>query len=503
MIRNLKRFLYSIKVGVNLKRLKPIHYLFIIANTLGVFLEYFLIYKVLLVNILNLSTHISIIITLVILIVFFILAIYTLINSQNVFEPNKVHVIKAFHEETINHIKKAYRAKTEKDISINFVDGKLQPSIMFALVDNIYINTNKLYSYQSIDDIHFEGILAHEVGHAMHMSKIYALANLRISAVIGNILFIDTINYSYKLNKKKKKLLTHILFIFRYTLFILFNLLNIFILYPFKKYEELAADRLSLTVSNGYSLRGYYFKIMRNHQSKLEKFRFKFIDLNHPCPKTHYDKLNNLMKDTNKNCELYKSNQVYVYKYSNELDRYSQIIHFVENDVLSKLPSIYMYLARLSEKNNDLDYAKKYYLLAGQSNQLIGYRKLIRILKHENNLTNVMEYYKILAKHKDKEALIVTNYYHQEFYLEKVTHNNQVIPSSNESIVLSLNNEIIHKKNQESTLIKFNRSNQTIYLSNSLIYILKNNMIISRPYIIHKEENNEVVEVIEYYHKKQ
>ena len=195
-----------------MKKFRPIHYLFILLNLLGCIFEYFLVYKLIFRGLLNLEHLVSAVLSSVIFIVLFIVTIYTLLSNQKVFEEDKEVSVSSFRLSVIENIKKKYYLRQSKNIDISFVDGDLQPSIMFALLDNVYINTNKRYSYKSIDDIHFEGILAHEIGHTLHMSKVYAFVNLRLTAIIGNLLFIDTINYSHKIGKKETNAFNYIFF---------------------------------------------------------------------------------------------------------------------------------------------------------------------------------------------------------------------------------------------------------------------------------------------------
>ncbi|MBI9009401.1 MAG: M48 family metalloprotease [Tenericutes bacterium] len=488
-----------------MKKIKVQHYLFIFLNVLGLVLEYFVMYKYLFMTLIGLSSLISFILVSVILFVLLFLTIYANKKTDHIFEEEDVDKISTFHLEATKKIRKKFMMNTSKDIKIQFVDGIIQPSVMFALMGNVFINTNKLYNYRIINDVHFEGVLSHELGHVLHMPNIYFIANLRPTAILGNFLFVLTYNLSRILSKKKNKELNYFIFSLVYILFILMNLLNLIILYPFKRYEELQADKLSLQFSNGYSLRGYYYKLYFDHQSQLDQFRFKYIDLNHPTPFSHYKKLNQYIIKTNDNCEFISHNKILVKEFKDNEDRLGKMIKFYELYGDKSIISMYLYIAKIYEEYLDLEKAKEYYLLAGKNDIFTGYRRLIKILKAEGNVENVLEYYKILAKNGDKDANLYLNYYEKDFGLYKVIKDAEEFEvEKGITLKLLFNDTYQLKVNEIEISGKFTRRRNTVKIfsddTNYIEYYFKEGEIVSKKYSITNSENELLMNIKEMYH---
>jgi hypothetical protein len=337
------------------------------------------------------------------------------------------------------------------------------------------------------------------------MPNIYFLANLRPTAVLGNLLFVITINLSGILNKKKNLFFKKLIFSVFYVMYVLFNLLNILILYPFKRYEELEADRLSLNFSNGYSLRGYYYKLYKEHSSKLDMFRFKYIDFNHPTPQKHYEQLNKKIKSSNSNCEFMSHNKILVKEFSDNLDRLKKIADFYEAYGDHSIISMYLYIGYVYKQIDNIPKAKEYYLLAGKNDIFSGYRRLIKILKEEDNVENVLEYYKILSKNGDKEANFYLNYYEKEFILYKVIINGEEADIEEfVSLKLLLNDTYIKntRGNIETGKITRRRTLLNIYIDDKMYreYYLKEEEIVSKKYTLYDSDTDSINTIKEFYH---
>lgn len=495
-----------------MNKMKAVHWLFFICNILGVALEYFLLYTFL-NKILEFSTFISSIITVILLVSLTIITVYTNLKSQRFFIEKEKQSITEYRKQLIEIMKKKYFLLTKRKIDISFINTSVQPSVMFALMGNVYINTNKRFTHKSINDVHFEGVLSHELGHILHMPNIYMLANIRPTAILGNFMFILTYSYSKVLGKKENKFSNFLSFSILYLVFIFLNIINIFVLYPFKKYEELQADKLSLSFSNGYSLRGYYYKLYTENQTRLDKFRFNFIDFNHPSPKTHYLKLKSLIGNEFKDCELYSSNNIKVTDYSIIKDNNLRV-RFYEKVVDKNNISMYLYIGNLYQSISNTDKAKEYYLLAGQKNILNGYRKLIKILKEENNTENVMEYYKVLSKNGDREAKLYTEYYEKQFVLYKLLVNGEEViehPLFGDKTLIDLKLFIndcfiqnINKNTYKGIIKRKNKQLQFIYNSDTKKekdYYFDNDEIISRTYEVYDKTTESYEKFKEYYKK--
>lgn len=488
-----------------LKRLKPKHYIFIVLNILGILLEYFLFQKYLLVGLLNISKLSSLYITAGFFLIIAFINIYSTRQRKTIFEEVNESQVKDFHKQVIHDIKSEYLNKYDEEIHIRFVDGLIQPSVMFALRDSIYINCNRRYNYKRINDAHFKGVLAHEVGHVSHMPNIFILANVRPTSIIGNILFAYTFRLSSILDQKKFKTLKYLIFGFVYTFFIIFNILNLLILYPFKRYEERAADRLSLEFTNGYALRGYYYKLGNQYNSRVDRFRFNFIDFNHPTPYKHYLEMNNYIVNPITNCELISNSKIEVKEYINEDDRIHKLLDFYEKLVDKSIITMYMYIGRNYQEVNNLNKAKEYYLLAGENNNLVGYKKLIEIGYQENDISAIVKYYSILAEKGDKEAIFYTDYYEHDFYLYKLLSDEEESEFSLTSLRISLDNQftLINEDKIKSGTVKRRRNVVTLQFEDGtkLNYYLKNGEIISQLFFVQKSEDEEPIKYQEFYKK--
>jgi hypothetical protein len=453
---------------------------------------------------LNVGQLASQIITITLLLIFVLISVYTNRKRENIFEEEGLEDISDFHLEATKKIRRTFTLKTSKNIEIKFVDGLIQPSVMFALMGNVYINTNKKYNYKIINDVHFEGVLSHELGHAMHMPDIYFIANLRPTAILGNLLFVIIFNFSRILNRKKNKILNYFVFSLFYVFYVLFNTINLFILYPFKRYEEFEADKASLNFANGYSLRGYYYKLYNQHNSKLDSFRFKFIDFNHPTPIKHYYRLNKEIESTNDNCEFTSNNRIEVKKFTDETDRLNQIVRFYEAHGDSSIISMYMFIGKKYEELENYVNAKEYYLLAGKNDIFSGYRRLIKLLKAEGDVDNVLEYYKILSKNGDKEANIYIAYYEKEFLLYKVTIDGEESDLEEKvTIAIMLNDTFIKNINGIEETGKITRKRTILKMISdngvSREYYLNEGEITSKQYSIYDSDTDSIMQVKEYY----
>ena len=488
-----------------LKKLKPKHYIFIVLNILGILFEYFLFYRYLLVGLLNIPRLVSLYTTLVFFLIIVFINVYSTRQRKNIFDEINESLVNEFHKQIIKDIKTEYIKQNDESIHIRFVDGLIQPSVMFALRNNIYINCNRRYNYKRINDAHFKGVLTHEVGHVLHMPNIFIVANVRPTSIIGNLLFAYTFRLSSILDKNKLKILKYLYFGFIYILFIIFNLINLLILYPFKRYEERAADRLSLQFTNGYALRGYYYNLNKQHNSKIDKFRFNFIDFNHPTPYNHYQEMNTYIINPETNCELISNTKIEVIKYLNENDRIHKLLNFYEKYVDKNILSMYMYIGRNYENINNLESAKEYYLLAGENNKLSGYKKLIEIGYRENDISSIVKYYSILAEKGDKEAIIYTDFYEQDFKLYKLLSDDKEIDFKSSMLRINLDNQFVLTTEEiiKTGVVKRRKDIITLQFDDkSMInYYLRNNEIISQVIIVKETEDSEPIKYQEFFKK--
>ena len=88
-----------------MKRLKSNHYLFIIFNLLGIVFEYFLLYQYFLVNTLNLSPNIAIIITSIIFVILLVGSFMSAYQRNSLFEEIDSSKIEVFQKEKIDQLR--------------------------------------------------------------------------------------------------------------------------------------------------------------------------------------------------------------------------------------------------------------------------------------------------------------------------------------------------------------------------------------------------------------
>lgn len=490
-----------------MKQIKPLHVLFIILNILGIVLEYFLLYKYLFIGIFGFSELISFISSGFVFVALTILSMISYYKRKHIFDETDDDQIDQYYKTTVEKIKKDFKEKQKSDIDIQFVDGVIQPSTMFATQNIVYINTNKRYHFKMIDSAHFKGVLTHELGHVVHMPKIYLLANTRLTGILGSLFLIFTYRMSELLTKKTNKVLNRIIFGFIYLLFIITNLLNLFILYPFKRYEEIMADKISLKFDNGYALRGFYAKLDKQSNTKIKKFRYKFIDFNHLPPRKHYQKLDKSMINSDNRCEIYDHHNIYVKQYKDKEDQTNQILDFYESNVDKDIISMYLYIAKKYEVVNHLALAKKYFRLAGENNYISGYRNLARILAKENDLKKTVLVYQLLADKGDIEAKIILEYYEQMYllYQSKVDDEKTPYEKAPISLILHINKTYECFINNDLIKGKFKRIKYQIIIDKPIKhqtrFDLINSEIVSKVYALYEAKSDTSHKIIDYYHK--
>jgi len=487
------------------------HIAFIILNILGTILEYFLIFLFLGSTLFRNNILFSFITTVGLFLMTGIFIIFALRKKDKLYEFVEEEVSEEY-KVIIDDFKVKFENKTSKPLIIKFVDSGLMNSYMFASKDYVYINTCKNYSYKFLKTVHFEGVLAHELGHAISMSNIYSLQGLRFSTYISNILqpvLIGLINMS---KPNKNRLFTRLLIGVLYLFYIMFSYQNYFIVFPFLRKEELEADRLALDFTNGVALRGYYYNILANHtKSKNYRYIHNFIDFKHPDVLVHYQELNKHMKFQgvdNENCELIDYNKIEVKEYKDLVDKNRKIVNFYETYVNKNLIKMYEYIANIYYALLDIENAKKYYKLAMVTNKPSVYKRLRGIAIEQVNKEEFIEYNNWLFEKNGIEARIYKKYYETDFYLSKYTLNNIEFESENDfnKLKLTFDNRIIINRNDNCAIYMCDRKsrNLNVYLENNQIfrYYLRNDNIVSAEYEYLNPVDNKIYVRKDYYTSK-
>lgn len=175
-----------------------------------------------------------------------------------------------------------------KDVPIYFVKYKplLNPAFYYKGAVYINIATNRMPEYA------FEGLLAHEFGHAIsgYADRLVYL-NIRITVLLATLIK----QFRQRIINKKKKLPNKYLDGFLYYLMRFISLGDDLLLYRFIREEEHKANRIACSLTDGHSLRTYYYYV--GQRKKKDNYNF---DLLHPFPFDMIDQMEPLMSINDK-----------------------------------------------------------------------------------------------------------------------------------------------------------------------------------------------------------
>lgn len=187
-------------------------------------------------------------------------------------------------------IKKA-EAKRNKPLSTKYVHIKEIPSPAFYIRNTVYINV----AFRQ-DKLLFEGILAHELGHATtRLGDVASFSVFRLSSTLSNAIMMIRLQ-----TKDYKGLFYKIIDWYLYLLFMIISLLDELILNPFMREDEYLANLYALEITDGRALRTYYQKGVTQYQK--QKMRY---DLKHPTVLDMVEHLEKHMDLTNHEKDVY------------------------------------------------------------------------------------------------------------------------------------------------------------------------------------------------------
>jgi hypothetical protein len=147
----------------------------------------------------------------------------------------------------------------------------------------VYINL----AGKGLESQYEEGMLAHELGHAISgYADQFIFLNIRISVIFRTIV----LNMRNRVLAKNKALPKWFDFILYYSLFFL-SFIDDLILYRFIRQEEFEANKYACMITSGHSLRTYYYKMHLRYKRQMYPF-----DLLHPSPKAMIDEMNTFME---------------------------------------------------------------------------------------------------------------------------------------------------------------------------------------------------------------
>lgn len=184
-------------------------------------------------------------------------------------------------EDSMHLVKKAEELKGDK-LQIKFVENEVIINSAFYANKVVYINVKN-----PVKKDYFEGMLAHELGHAITGFGdgiiYFALSLTSITASI-----ITGLRYSYM--KRKKKSINKYLDSILYGIIMVLSYKDHFFFNKFIKEDEIKANDYALELTDGHSLRTYYYKVLRSRNFEADRF-----DLRHPPVNVMLDRMESQM----------------------------------------------------------------------------------------------------------------------------------------------------------------------------------------------------------------
>jgi len=478
---------------------KLINIVFILTNFIGTVFEYYLFYLLFVKLFFIENTDMALSLTLIVMILYVILNV---VASRIMMKMPKNIEISEMSDDLkilVDRLTSKFKEVTGKEVVFRYIDNNIIPAPLMAMGKNVYINVNEVYSYKTINDVHLEGGLTHELGHVLHMSKMYGMASMRISTYINTLLQGFITGLFKKIPKDKQSFLWVIIGIL-YPIYMLTGYLNHFIVFPFMRYEEFKADELSLNFSNGYALRGYYYNIIKYKKADRFSLIRKYVDFRHPAIIKMYQSLNEHMIKkgiTNNLCEIVNNRKIDVEIYSDQKEKLQAIVDFYETCLDKELKSLYSYIADTYYQLEDYENAKKYYLLMDYSNRVNILRKLKTISIKQGNIQDVISFNTLLIELGDKDAIMSNQYYEHEFVLSEhlLDDGTTISVDKSKTLKFSYTGICYIKDELKISEYRFSRKGNSLILMKELeptfIYTMKEGSILSQT-ILQIESNKEI-----------
>lgn len=267
--------------------MKVKNYLYIILNIIFTIIEYYIIYLIINKTMIN-SKIISLIITFCILLICILLSllIYKKDIFKDVLETNKTKTEK--YSKILDPFVKEINDKYHLNCILRYVDLDIKPNPAWCFENYIYINI----AYASADE-ELLGVCAHEIGHIYSgLNKRLFYFMFRLSTILSMIVSLG-IRVICPLIKKNKilNILLYLIYSILLTAYILLNYINLLIVFPFLRQDEVTANSFSVNVNKGKELIYYYLSI-DNEKPNTSLKLLKIIDFEHP----KVSKMINIMK---------------------------------------------------------------------------------------------------------------------------------------------------------------------------------------------------------------
>lgn len=285
----------------------------------------------------------------------------------------------------LDMIQKAEELKGAK-IPVKFIDFKKLHNPAFYHKGTVYLNLNdKTYSPQYI-----EGLIAHELGHAISgYGDKYILAQVKMSNIARSII----VSVRYNTLRKKKEMNPYVEgFLFYLMKFLTW--LDEIILFKYLRREEYKANKNACLISDGQSLRTYYYHVHRRRR----KERYEF-DLIHPSPKKMILRMEKYMDLDEYNKDVYAVNDK-IYYVVNQMNVKDQDIAKFNYYIHKANPSNPYVNERISEcyfrgrgVDKDIDKALEYALKAEDLGSKKGYYNIGLCYELKEDYDNALLYF--------------------------------------------------------------------------------------------------------------
>lgn len=375
---------------------------FLLINFFGSALELFLLCLIIYIH----MNWIVVVFALILYLVVYIRVIYNL-NKETLFE--EVQANEKLMEKCQPIIDKAIKIKG-KHINVKFIKIKEIPNPAFYVRNTVYINT-----LSNTDNRLLEGILAHELGHAITgLGDVANYVVLKASTNLSNILFM----LRFSIKDSKNLLFKLIDFIF-YLLFLAVNLVDIIIIHPFLRQDEYKANSYALELTNGKGLRAYYYKAYITRDSLKMKY-----DLKHPNVLTMMRRMEEKMDLSDIEQKVYGVEDAVIFiDEENKMER-KRLQHLYYLNIAPKTIKTHKELAKNYERaigvELNIEQAIEEYKFAYELGEKTLDTVIVRLYKRINEMEKALPYLEHAADRGKLNALFDLGifYYNKEYYLK-------------------------------------------------------------------------------------
>lgn len=301
---------------------------------------------------------------------FVILALHVAIYLKQ-YQPNPFGKSKDIREVDVDERYMAMVKKAEElkgaEIPVKFIEFSRLHYPAFYHKGTVYINQ----ADRSYPPHYIEGLIAHELGHAISgYGDNYVFAQVKLTNVFRALIVSIRHSFMRRKNREMNVVAETILYYIMKSL----TLIDEHILFKYLRREEYLANKNACLISDGHSLRTYYYHVHRRRR----KQRYEF-DVIHPAPKAMILRMEKYMDLDEYNRDVYAVDDK-IYYVVNKMNvkeqniaKFNFYIHRANQDnpyVNSKISECYF---RGKGVQKDIDQALNYALKAESQGSTKGY----------------------------------------------------------------------------------------------------------------------------------